>query len=151
MSTEKYVLKPGFSHYHRQDNRVVELSAGDVADLTPTQAEAFADRFELLSAVEARAEVESKIAASAKAQAAEQEATKPAPGTAGDGAPVKPAPSTPEPAENVGDYKAGDLIKMIGKCKTADEVAAIADAEEARSRPRSTVLAAADERLEELD
>lgn len=48
----KYRLKPGYKHYHFVDDKVghVRLEPGEVVELTPTQAQSFADRFEAIGA-----------------------------------------------------------------------------------------------------
>lgn len=153
-ATRKYVLKPGYSHTQRnEDGSLKRLDAGAVVELTQRQARAFADRFELLESVQARAAAEAAMLESAESQAAEIDQAKPAETPAP--APTETPAETPaEPVEvepvDVNKYKADELVVMIGKCETEGEVRAIADAEEARSRPRTSVLTAADERLEEL-
>ncbi len=174
---QKYVLKPGFKHHQRQaDGSVTCLEGGSVVELNENQAANFAERFELLASVQARAEADAAMAAAATASAAELDAT-PAPAPApdvvvdeatatvtstpaeGDGAPVEPAPSVPAVAPepeaftpvDVGEYTADGLIEKI---ETLDNIAAvtqIGDDEQARkSKARSTVLTAVDERLDAL-
>ncbi len=172
---QKYVLKPGFKHHERQaDGSVKCVEAGSVVELNDNQAVNFAERFELLASVQARAEADAAMAAAATASAAELDAT-PAPApdavvdeatatvtsppAAGDGAPVEPAPSVPAVAPepeaftpvDVEEYAADGLIELI---ETLDNIAAvtqIGDDEQARkSKARKTVLTAVDERLDAL-
>lgn len=153
-ATLKYVLKPGFTHYMREPDEtdglhgdVVKLEPGAVVDLTAAQAENFADRFELLTAVQARAEAEIAMAKAATAQADEQEAA-PAEAPA---AVVGDIADTPPDAFERDDLSARDLIALIGRLQTEAAVREVADDEVSRGkRKRSTVLAAADARLEEL-
>ena len=153
-ATLKYVLRPGFTHYYREPDEaeglhgeVIQLEPGAVVDLNANQAENFADRFELLSTVKARAEAEVAMAAAATAQADEQDAAPTAPA---DEAPAE-APAAFD-AVDVEAHSASDLIAIVGALETEAQVRQVADDEVSRgSKQRSTVLAAADARLEELE
>jgi len=172
---QKYVLKPGFKHHQRHaDGSVKCLEGGSVVELNENQAANFAERFELLASVQARAEADAAMAAAATASAAELDATPaPAPDVVvdeatatvtstpaeGDGAPVEPAPSVPAVAPepeaftpvDVGEYTADGLIELIEELDDIAAVTQIGDDEQARkSKARSTVLTAVDERLDAL-
>lgn len=179
-ATLKYVLKPGFTHYLREPDEadglhgdVVKIEAGTVVDLNANQAASFADRFELLTAVKARAEAEVAMAKAATAQAEEQAQVAPAapadaPPAATEEQVATAATETPESAEadkadaaaqapaafelvDVEAHSASDLIAIVGGLETEAQVRQVADDEVSRgARKRSTVLAAADSRLEEL-
>lgn len=171
---QKYVLKPGYKHHQRQtDGSVTCLEAGSVVELNENQAANFAERFELLASVQARAEADAAMAAAATAEAAELDAT-PAPApvvvdeatatvtsppAAGDGAPVEPAPTEPAAAPepeafdpvDVEEYTADGLIEKIAELDNVAAITQIGDDEQARkSKARSTVLTAVDERLDAL-
>lgn len=152
-ATRKYVLKAGFSHTVRdqETGELRQLRAGSVVELNRRQATAFADRFELLESVQARAAAEAAMLAAAEGEAeAIDKAATPMPAAAAATAEVAtPAPKPVEPVD-VDKFKADELVAKIGKCKTEAEVRAIADPESKRSRPRTSVLTAADEKLEEL-
>lgn len=159
-ATLKYVLKPGFTHYHREPDGdaglhgdVVKLKAGAVVDLTAKQAENFSDRFELLTAVQARAEAEIAMAKAATTQAEEQKAAAPveAPAEPAAEATAETAAAAFDPVD-VEARGAKDLIAIVEGLETEAQVRQVADDEVSRgTRKRSTVLAAADARLEELD
>lgn len=156
-ATQKYVLKEGFTHYLREPDDedglhgdVVKVGAGTVVDLTEAQARNFRDRFELLTAVQARAESQVAMAKAATAQANE-----PPPAVVHDPDEVGPdAVAVEDPGferVNVKAHGASALIKIVAKLGTEEQVRQVADDELARGRrKRSTVLAAADARLEEL-
>lgn len=143
--TQKYVLKPGFTHYDRgEDGQVRQVPAGSVCDLTEAQAENFADRFELLSAVQARAEAEAAMAAAATAEAEAQDAAADDAGDAGTEAETEAAP-----AFDASAHSADELKQFIADAGSVAEVEAIADSEQA-GKARVSVLRAADDRIEEL-
>ena len=81
------------------------------------------------------------------------------PPAAGDGAPVEPAPTAPAAAPepeaftpvDVEEYTADGLIEMIAELDNIAAITQIGDDEQARkSKARSTVLTAVDERLDAL-
>jgi hypothetical protein len=130
--TRPYRLKPGKTHGLGRKH-----TEGDIVHLKPHQAAAFADKFE---PVDGEAAGVSSVPF--------PEPTSPAPAAE----PAEPGRDAEEDALelNIKGWNATELIARIGASEDATEVRAIADAEAARSKPRTTVLRAADDRLEEL-
>ncbi len=150
--TRPYILLPGRKHTIRGGGGkgLQTLAGGTIVELTESQARSWRDKFVPVDkgfdgihhpghAAPPPARVRTPPVAEAETVPDE------------DAEPVdEPAPDEDaEPDPGLETAAASDVIEAIG---TADAVTvtAIREAEEAKARPRKTVLAAADDRLEEL-
>lgn len=147
--TRDYELLPGRKHTVRDGKYATVLRNGEVVELTERQARSWRDKFRPVG------DGFAGIVHPAGPQPLENEvpATEPEQPPAEEAAPVdEPGLETVDPEEPAADVSANasDLIEAIGTAD-AGTVKAMVVAEEAKARPRSTVLAAAADRLEELD
>ncbi len=146
--TRKYELLPGRKHTVRDGKYAEVLRNGEVVELTEHQARSWRDKFRPVDG-----DGFPGIVHPAGPQPAEEQKSAPEKPPAEEAEPVdEPGLETVDPEAPEADVSANasDLIEAIGTADAATVTAMVA-AEEAKARPRSTVLAAAADRLEELD
>lgn len=139
--TRPYRLREGAKHSRRdpESGRTIKCKAGDIVQLTEKQARAWNDLFD---------PVDGGFEGAPAAPAPAAPAAPPAP----DEDPESEAPEEPDTPTEPADT-AKNLIAQIKAAETADEVRAIADAEAAlpEDKQRSSVLEAADRKLDQLE
>ena len=153
--TRKYELLPGRKHTVRDGRKATVYRNGEVVELTEHQARSWRDKFRPVG------EGFRGIQHPPGPQLAEAAPPAPAPEAppAEEAEPVDEpgleteepeADDEPEPEVEVDvSAAASDVIEALGTADAATVTAMVA-AEEAKARPRKTVLAAAADRLEEL-